>query len=276
MNKTFPILSIIICLVIPAWGQTGNFPYKLSAGRDIILISSGSLLMDGGAIGHNQKAQMSLDELALLDRSDVNVVDRFATNYFNTELNDLRESFEPVSVAIAFLSVGSYGIYSQIETHEWEAIKTLGLMYLEGLYICEGTMLVTKTIINRPRPYTYNTDIPLATRDWGANNESFFSGNATILFYNSVFLSTVFSDLFPDSKLKPWIWASTLSLSTFSGILSVRSGWHFPTDVITGALIGGISGYLIPQIHKTRALEHLVLVPWAMPEATGLTVGWTF
>jgi len=270
------ITLIMLSLVLPGFSQAVNFPYELRSGRDAVLIASGSALIHGAVIGHNRKAKMKVNDLALLNPADVNPFDRFATRYWEPPLNDLRESFEPASVVITCLSVGSYGLYSKGKTHEWESLKTLSLMYLEGLYLSAGTMLLAKTLVERPRPYAYNTNLPLTTRDRGANNESFFSGNATILFYHSVFLSQVFSDLFPASKLKPWIWAATLSLSTFSGILSVRSGWHYPTDVMTGALVGGLAGYLIPALHKAKAREHLVMMPWASPEAGGVTIGWTF
>jgi membrane-associated phospholipid phosphatase len=223
-------------------------------------------------MGHNEKTRMEAPEIEQLNSDKIIFFDKIATRYFEPNLNTLREDFEPASAVIAAAAVGTYGIYSKIRTHQWQAAKTLGLMYLEGLYLSCGPMLVTKTIVNRPRPYTYNTEVPINERVRGANNESFFSGNATILFYHSVFLSTVYSDLFPSSALKPWIWGATLSLATFSGILSVRSGWHFPTDVLTGALLGGAMGYLIPKLHKSETQKHLVMMPWVSSSGCGMSL----
>jgi membrane-associated phospholipid phosphatase len=272
MRKSFLALLIFCQVTLAGFGQELTFPYRLSPARDAILIGSGSLLLQFSALGHNQKERMEAPEIEALNPSNFNVIDRIATRYFEPRLNTLRESFEPSSAVVTAAAVATYGLYSKISTHRWDAAKTLGLMYLEGLYLSCGPMLLTKTLVYRPRPYTYNEDVPVSDRVRGANNESFFSGNATILFYHSVFLSSVYSDLFPESALKPWIWGATLSLATFSGFLSVRSGWHFPTDVLTGALVGGAAGYLIPRLHKSEAREHLVLMPWASSSGCGLSL----
>jgi len=272
MKRILFAFILISQLFSVSYGQKTAFPYHLSPARDAILIGSGSLLLQFSAMGHNEKVRMEAPEVEALSSGGINFIDKVATRYFDPGLNTLRESFEPASAVLAAAAVGTYGIWSKVSTHKWEAAKTLGLMYLEGLYLSCGPMLLTKTLVYRPRPYTYNTDVPVTDRVRGANNESFFSGNATILFYHSVFLSTVYSDLFPDSSLKPWIWGATLSLATFSGYLSVRSGWHFPTDVLTGALIGGAVGYLIPRLHKSEAREHLVMMPWASSSGCGLSL----
>ncbi len=265
-------MLLIFSVIVSVCGQPVNFPYRLSPVRDAILITAGSLLMQGSAIGHNRKVKMEEPEIALLDASSVNPFDRIATRYWSPDMNNLREKFEPGSVLLAGAGIGTYGIWSRASNHSWEAIKTLGLMYIEGLYLCSGTMLLTKSLVTRPRPYTYNTDLSLSERSRGANNESFFSGNANILFFNSVFISQVFSDLFPDSRLRPWIWAATLSVATFSGVLSVGSGWHFPTDVLVGAVVGGLAGYLVPALHKSETQKHLLVMPWASSSSCGLSL----
>ena len=272
MRNSWILLSLLfLCTGKPAQGQDTPFPYTLKPAREAILIGSGSLLLQASAIGHNRKVKMDESAIAGLNAQSVNPFDRVATRTWNPEQNTLREKFEPASALLTATAVGTYGLYSKITTYRWEAMKTLGLMYLEGLYLSCGTMLVTKSIVNRPRPYAYNSELPMDSRVRGANNESFFSGNATVLFYHSVFFSQVFSDLFPESRLRPWIWGSTLSVAVFSGILSVTSGWHFPTDVLMGAAVGGLTGYLIPLLHKSETQKHLVM-PWVSSSGCGLSL----
>lgn len=272
MKTTALTLFLNLFLICQICGQPADFPYRLSPTRDALLITAGSLLMQGSAIGQNRKVKMEVPEIAMLDASSINPVDRFAIRYWSPDLNSLREKFEPGSMILAGAGIGTYGIWSRVTNHRWEAAKTLGLMYIEGLYLCSGTMLLAKSLVDRPRPYTYNSDLAISERSRGANNESFFSGNANILFYNSVFISKVFSDLFPESPLKPLIWGATLSVATFSGILSVGSGWHFPTDVMVGAVVGGLAGYLIPVLHKSEAQKHLLVMPWASSSSCGLSL----
>ena len=189
-----------------------------------------------------------------------------------TTLNRIREKLEPGTAIAVLAGTGIYGLADFKRRKNFSSLKTLTLMYMEGLYLSSGTMLVAKAVVNRPRPYVYNTELPWWERYRGANNESFFSGNATVLFYNVAFFSSVFSDLFPDSRLTPWIWGGSLALAGFSGFLSVRSGMHYPTDVIAGAIIGGMTGFLIPLMHKEKISTRFRLTTWASSRAGGLNL----
>ena len=52
---------------------------------------------------------------------------------------------------------------------------------------------------------------------------------------------------------RPWITlvAGTL-LTAFVSYERVRSGAHFPTDVMAGSLAGASIGVLVPHIHRVR------------------------
>ena len=36
------------------------------------------------------------------------------------------------------------------------------------------------------------------------------------------------------------------------GFLRVKGGKHFPTDVLTGLVVGAATGYLVPRLHKIK------------------------
>ena len=47
------------------------------------------------------------------------------------------------------------------------------------------------------------------------------------------------------------IWVGGISLAAATGALRVRSGNHFPTDVIASAAVGSFIGWLVPSLHRT-------------------------
>jgi len=276
MARIWFILTLL--MVTPGMrvaGQT-EFPYRLDSVTETMLVVGGSVLMFDGAYGQNEKRALPEIEIAKLDAMNVGRFDRFATKFWDPQLNRIREKFEPGTSLLVIAGIGVYGLNYKTRNHDWEALKTLSLMYLEGLYLCSGTMAISKALVNKPRPYAYNKELPLYQRYRQGNNESFFSGNANILFYNAVFFSKVFGDLYPESRLKPWIWATALGIAGFNGYLTVRSGMHFPTDVITGALVAGIAGYAVPMLHNKRFQERLQMSPWASEKAGGISLRWVF
>ena len=270
-RPTLILLFLGLLLSWPAAGQ-GTFPYRLDSITESMLLVGGTSLMLNGAVGQNEKTAMPMSELARLSAADVNWFDRMATQYWDPRLNRIREVFEPGGVALTLGGISLYGISRRQGDQNWVALKTLSIMYFEGLYLTTGSMAVAKAMFHRQRPYAYNTDLPLWERYRGGNNESFFSGNASILFYNATYISQVFSDLYPDSVLKPWIWATTFGIAGYSAWLSVRSGMHFPTDVIAGALAGSLAGLVIPALHRPARHGRAEISPMISFNGGGLQI----
>ena len=68
-------------------------------------------------------------------------------------------------------------------------------------------------------------------------------------------LSVTFNKYNPDSNLTPYIWGSSLLIASAVGYLRYASGNHFPTDIIVGAIVGSVVGFLIPLIHESNEEE---------------------
>ena len=252
-----------------------EFPYELKLKRDLMIggVSFASILIPVTLPG--DKSGPDKDIVLTTTPDEINIIDRFATNYYNPKLNDIREDYELVINAAGVGSFVTYALLGEQKDQRFSNMMTLGAIYLEGTLLAHGIMYSAKTYIDRRRPYTYNTDLPIHQRTSTNANMSFISGNATTVFYNSVFISKVFSDLYPNSKFKNYIWAGTMGLAVTSGAFSVFCGKHYPTDVMAGALVGGLCGYLIPEIHK-KSNGNLAVIPFINNYSKGVSVSYTF
>ncbi len=136
------------------------------------------------------------------------------------------------------------------------ALAVDAAMYAESIAITAAFTSATKIGVRRPRPIDYancwrssaptggctsNTDLQL----------SFFSGHASqtgAIAATATYLAFVRSGL---HSPRPWITlaAGTL-LTAFVSYERVRSGEHFPTDVIMGSMAGAGIGVLVPHFHR--------------------------
>jgi len=195
---------------------------------------------------------LSEEELKNLNSSKINSFDRGATDNWSPKLSETSSliknslKYTPILFSIPY-----------IKNKSWNNIFTLGLIYAEGYFVTIGASRSTKIIVQRKRPYLYNTaTIPedeknLLSQDYNSYL-SFFSGHTAISFYSATFISKAYYDIY---GLNEWFYLfSTLSYSAAGivGYLRIESGKHFPSDVITGALIGSIFGYIVPELHKKK------------------------
>ncbi len=120
--------------------------------------------------------------------------------------------------------------------------------YLAGFFITLSGSVITgyllKMLIDRPRP---GGIIPLITETSG----SFPSGHSTISVALYGYLAYLLYVLFPSKR--PLILAGVLLLIALIGFSRLYLGVHFPTDVISGYILGSI--WLIVGVEVVRRMN---------------------
>jgi len=132
------------------------------------------------------------------------------------------------------------------------------VMYAESIAITRAFTLATKIGVRRPRPIDYvncggsaagscaDTDLQLSFFSGHASTTGAISATATYL----AFVRT------GPRQARPWITLAVGTLLTaFVSYERVRSGEHFPTDVIMGSMAGAAIGVLVPHFHHRPHLQ---------------------
>lgn len=138
-----------------------------------------------------------------------------------------------------------------IRDHSWQ----IGLLYFETIAVASVGINISKGLVRRPRPYTYNPDVPESEKQKMDATNSFFSGHTTMSAAGTFFAAKVFCDTHPESKWKPAVWVGAAAIPLATGFYRYRAGKHFPTDVIIGYCWGALSGILIPQLHHQKKVN---------------------
>ena len=156
-------------------------------------------------------------------------------------------------------------------------------IYGETIAITWSVTNITKFAFRRPRPSAYKEqqrlkelagsdgDVPSISDTNSAL--SFFSGHASNTAAVAATASYLAFSRAPGTP-RPWI---TLAIGTgVTAVASfgrVRSGKHFPTDVIAGAMVGVGIGVLVPHVHRSEDAKQRPVWVGVLPLEDGAAVG---
>jgi membrane-associated phospholipid phosphatase len=132
-------------------------------------------------------------------------------------------------------------------------------MYAESLLFVFGTSEIIKNSFVRYRPYSYFGDIPQGKEN--DYNKSFPSRHTAFAFMSAGFLTSTFFTEYPQSSWKVPLCAISYTLAAGMGASRIFSGNHFISDVLAGAVIGSVSGYLIPWLHLRKKNDTVSFIP---------------
>lgn len=169
-------------------------------------------------------------------------------------------------ILTCLLSLGISPVAHAVSNNTWEDISDVGLYSLIGsalvlptarsdwdglrqagysLAAAEGVALLGKAAIDRQRPD--NSD-----------NDSFPSGHASVAFASATTIHLRYG----------WQYGlPAYAVATLTATARVEADKHHWSDVIAGAAIGGISGWLFTDAFD----ENVQLVPWADSKSVGIT-----
>jgi len=120
---------------------------------------------------------------------------------------------------------------------------------LESVLVAQGLTQVTKAATDRHAPIVYDDTVPLDERTSTDALRSFWSGHTATAFSAATSFAVSYWLRHPND---PWRWvvlATLESAALCTGLLKIRAGYHYPTDVAAGAAAGIGAGILVPALH---------------------------
>ena len=145
---------------------------------------------------------------------------------------------------ITFAAAGLLALYSISQKKNTER-NTAGLLIAQNMWMTWNITQTTKILAHRARPYANENGFSAKIKD---DAYSFFSG------HTSLTACMAASHYFYDRSLaikdrRPGITLGLTALSIGTGILRIKAGIHFPTDVLAGAILGTGVAYLNTKLH---------------------------
>ena len=244
-KQTFLFLVFILLMAHIATAQS---PYELKLKKELAFTAGGAASAGLGLIIRGSTSPLTASEWMALDRNDVNSFDRFAIDYNSQSAHDISNYFWLGSFAMPPLLLAG--------NKTRQDAGTVATLWGETLLINSGLTLLSKFAFQRRRPFTYDPGADISRKNTINAKTSFFSGHTSMTAANTFFAAKVFSGYYPDSKWKPLVWGTAISIPAVTGYLRVRSGRHFLTDVIAGYAVGAAVGYFVPQLHKQRRADN--------------------
>ena len=245
MKKIVIVLCLFSCLHINLISQT---VYELNLKKDVAI----GVASAGAAIVPFFIDNEPGSRPGMLHKNDVNGFDRPLMFSYKKTL-DLFSDNSAYALAL-------FPVISIIPNIKFKnTVVTYAVMYSEALLLTYGTAFSLKSAVNRYRPYMYTYGIPHGKeKDY---HNSFPSGAASFSFLGATFFSVTFWEEFPESKWKFPVLLGSHTLAAGVAAMRVLTGSHFLTDVLAGAAIGSLYGWLIPTMHLKNNNNRFVLAP---------------
>jgi membrane-associated phospholipid phosphatase len=157
-------------------------------------------------------------------------------------------------VAVPVMGIGITALTAMSsEDAGWARLLDDTIPILETVAISQLATQVAKWTVARQRPFVHFGNPEPGLDD----NMSFWSGHSALTF--GVTTSAGMVARWRHSKAEPWIWGIGLPLSAATVYFRIAGDKHYFTDVLTGSVIGVVSGLTIPRLMRRHG--DVMIVP---------------
>ncbi len=217
--------------------------YDLKPGLDIGMAIGSTALFSTTYLLQERVKPLPEATILQLKRSDINAFDRVATYQWDRNAAHISDG-----LAVGSVLMQSYFYFNKSTRHHSFRIGTVAF---QSLMLSQGIANAMKLTL-RNRPYLYNDKVAMDQKLKGDSRMSFFSAHTTTVSSMCFSFAYAHNTYMPDSRYKNVIWVSAFTLPAIQGFLRVKAGKHYPTDVITGYLVGLGSSFLMHKLHQSK------------------------
>lgn len=214
--------------------------HELKPVREAVIVGGGGALHVFSLWKYDRNKALPV---SALDRSRIPLIDRVATSQWSLSAHRSSNVLFGVATAASLAT-------AVINQHGEQPLLPVVIIMESGLFSA-GLTNTVKELVRRPRPYLYNEAVPSSAYHPGEDAVSFWSGHTANMAAVSFSCANLVqrSNASPGLKTATWIGAALAPAAM--GYLRVRAGRHFPTDVLTGYVVGAAVGFVVPYFHRT-------------------------
>lgn len=231
----------VLILVMAFWSGAQS-PYEIVARKEIPTLGFGAVTLSYAMLLHKNHPRLTQQQVSAIDTTLLGLFDLPTIHYNN-------KSADRISNVMLALSFGSFGVPA-LDANMRSDYGTYFLMNTETLLNGIGVYGTFKNTVNRPRPYLCSPQDTACIQYSRGATSSFPSGHVTVTACNTFYTAKIINDNSNNLALKIGAWSTATVYPAVVGYLRVKSGKHYPTDVIAGYFIGAATGILIANIHR--------------------------
>lgn len=257
MTKTFIILIIIGQFEVGLSQNNSsdvNKVYQLNHKIEIPT-TLGVLAANGLALYVlKNKTSLKSDQIAALDQKNIWMIDRNAVEQtYSSTLHAKAKTASDWGMDISIFLPALLYLDKKIRKDIIDIMFLyLATQAIQGSFYTYGGVSFT----NRIRPFVYYPEVSLESKFGAGAQDSFFSGHASSVAAASFFIAKVYNDYHPEIKRKKWLlYVAALIPPSYVGYQRYKALMHFPTDILTGIIVGAATGIIVPNLHKIKLGE---------------------
>jgi membrane-associated phospholipid phosphatase len=242
MSRIFKKLSIILGFFIFSLNLNAQYVYRYRAFLDPAFAIGNGIVFTGSLLAQKHVTPLEDKVILALNKQDVNQFDRYACSQWNPK----------VAKASDVLALGSGLMYSYFlfnPDYRKESVNIAGVAF-QSLLLSQSLSNALKLGL-RNRPYLYNQEVNMEEKRKVDARMSFFSAHTSTVSSLCYSFALAHNTYFPN-KRHTGIWIGAITIPAIEGFLRVKAGKHYPSDVITGYLVGLGSSFIMHYLHKQK------------------------